>query len=144
MGIKNKVLCSECGFLCWTRCYEGEAPSIHEMSEEERSLFHTAGPDSRVRLPYCPEHAGDPMCLRRGWILGAGPSSGHLPVLSDRSRRRCKFFLRYRPGYSPEAHKELLRDAETRQAMFKAAAISALVGGIVATAGYFAYGFFLG
>ena len=75
------------------------------------STYTTYQLDHMDAMPGCPDPARL-WCLRRLWIdaeIGYSQlDTGIALHATQRERRGCEGFLRYRPGLSPEQHKELV------------------------------------
>lgn len=141
MGIKLRfkrklVCCIECGFLSW-RFYpphEGAPGTIAECSpywrdhiENERNLGPLPEPGTNEEHELC--------CLRRQWALAEHIRSRQLNYIDfDEllAPRNCLYYVKYQPGYGPEEHKELKREADTRNIIFKAALLGAIIGACAA------------
>lgn len=114
------MTCLNCGFL---------ALGDFEVSKANRILLAASGEDG------CPP-LNKLHCLRKLWV------NYELGYFNDRrdgvfeevqkKRRPCEGFLRYRPGWSPSEHRDLLQSKlERRKKVFISAASA--VGGAVLT-----------
>ncbi len=76
-------------------------------------------------------------CSRRQWAFSKAIKSdelGYVELDVVRQPRRCPYYIKYQPGFGPEEHKELKRQAETKRAIFKASVIAAIIGALVGAA----------
>ncbi|MCX5888491.1 MAG: hypothetical protein NTY36_03460 [Deltaproteobacteria bacterium] len=94
------VTCLDCGFLTLGR---------KEVTTADRMRLHaTSDRGGPADLPPVEEI----WCFRSLWIeydlIYAGPSIEGIFDELQRQRRDCEGFLRYRPGWSPTGHQDLL------------------------------------
>lgn len=61
-------------------------------------------------------------------------ASNYVNVDSIRQPRKCVYYIDYEPGFGPEEHKELKREAETRRTLLISSLYSGLVGAIIGAA----------
>lgn len=119
---KKQVKCSECGYL---GVYGGRRPSL-EISPRDRSDLSSHAPVHFMIT-----------CLRGQNYLIAGITSPGESItheaLQDGSSlpRYCKYYHRYNPGYTPEQHLELQREAKTRRTLILGMILAAVVGAII-------------
>ncbi|MBE9515075.1 MAG: hypothetical protein IMY79_02935 [Chloroflexi bacterium] len=84
----------------------------------------------------------EPFSVRcfRGQVSWVVNSSGAVePGLGDRNAifnslqqaRKCPYFYGYRPGYTPQEHRDLQMESEGRKFMLKIAILSAVIGAAV-------------
>lgn len=138
MLLKGKqVLCSSCGFLAW-RTYWGEQS---QRLEEFRPVFREkvkAG-DFKGEIE---DHERDEVskihCIREQWRFAPHITGGlegyYCDVEVVRQSRQCPYYIKYEPGFGPEEHKELKRQAETWRIMIITGLCSAVVGGFIGAA----------
>ncbi|SRR6266404_647432 len=113
------VTCLDCGFL---------ALGNEEVTRAERILLHGEG---SAGLPCSPEELTDLNCTRSLWVdydltYVDGSAQGIFDEL-EQDRRGCAGFLRYRPGFSPSEHRDLLLKRMDSKEKLK----FAVLGGIV-------------
>ncbi len=117
------VKCLTCGFL--TR-NGGETPA------SDRVLLATRGAAANCPPPR------EFYCARGQWIeyevICAGTDEAAILDEITKTRRPCRKFLRYRPFWSPEEHKELLQKTIDRRERIIISAVSSIGGGIVGSA----------
>src|SRR6266849_6134385 len=97
------VTCLDCGFLAFGK---GEA------SSGDREMLASKG--SNAKMPVLDSLR----CYRSLWasyeVNYCGNPAG--PKLEEvNERRRCEGFLQYKPGFSPEEHKQRLAKSEERK-----------------------------
>ena len=138
--MSKKVLCSECGFLCWHVQHEsGEGPiRICTVRSSDRKRFQ-AGEERGRNEVYDPEHAEicDLGCLRGLWHWAYTSNVNSESVNSEelRKSRDCSYYIKYEPAYTPEEHKELQRERHTNRLLRNAILLGAAVGGAMGAAG---------
>ena len=139
MAGRKKVLCSQCGFLCWTMVSEQGRREI-ELPAEQRRAFQVARIEGRQDYPDG-KHAVILTCFRGQWhLLDAGPGGGGYLLDSHdlREPRHCPHFFRHHPGFSPEEHKDLQREQEVRR-WKRRTALMAVAGAALGALGSFLY-----
>lgn len=134
---RKKVLCSQCGFLGWQNIApDGSYLSSEVMTcvPEARDKFQAgefngkakADPDGNYSLLRC--HALqwrlDPSITKQTGFFS--------PPETIRQPRQCRQYVKYDPAYSPQDHKDLRREAETRRTIIKASLLAALIGATAA------------
>ena len=146
--MNKKVLCSDCGFLCWsisdlrdeyrTRIRWGEIHKFDRYALVEGTIKATE------EIPELDEYYYL-SCLRNQWVYYPyikHPKYNYVDIDNLQLPRPCLYFTKYNPGRGPEEHKnlELIRDArrETRNV----ALLAAGVGGLISTIGNLLYNFF--
>jgi len=147
--LNKKVLCSDCGFLCWHISDVrdefghlkrwGEAPQYNRKELDEGSLKATDD-------DYENYESSKISCLRHQWIffLGSKDQKYNFVSLYDiKELRKCRYFFKYVPGSGPEEHKELERDKKNRDVVRNAALMGAGIGGLISTIGYCLYNIFI-
>jgi len=113
------VTCLDCGFL---------ALDDEEVTKADRIMLHCEG---SAGLPCSPEELTNLNCTRSLWVdydltyLG-GSAQGIFDEL-EQERRRCVGYLKYRPGFSPSEHRDLLLKRMDSKEKLK----FAVLGGIV-------------
>lgn len=126
---KKQVKCSECGYL-------GIMGGLDKIGEI----------DPQARLDLLRHYEGAPLfitCLRGQDHMIAGVPEPGEPISQENLinnsylLRKCVYYYSYNPGYTPEQHLELQREAKTRRlfiiGMILAAVIGALVGAIISS-----------
>ncbi len=144
--MRKSVLCSNCGFFCWSThsigYIKGSPARIDEINSYFRNNFQQGSFDGvyedgdRIEI-------SEPYCLRNQWVwapdIQAEPYSDSAKM---RVARYCIYYIRYQPGFHPEEHKELERDAQTRSTVFKATIIGAVIGASAAILAQLLYALF--
>lgn len=68
-------------------------------------------------------------CIRRQWLFSpVVRGDRYIETEAIMQPRPCPYFIKYEPGYSPEEHKELKREARTRRVMLIASLVGAAIG----------------
>jgi hypothetical protein len=63
-----------------------------------------------------------------------GPGENDLEVHDwTLTTHKCKFFMKYQPGYSPRVHQELWRDEITRRSTRNTTLIGVVLGAMIST-----------
>jgi len=138
--MSKKVLCSECGFLCWHVQHESGEGSVRIgtvwssyrksfQAGEERGRYEVYDPDN--------EETGDLGCLRGlwHWAYSSKVNSESVNTEELRKSRDCSYYIKYEPAYTPEEHKELQREQYTNRMLRNAILLAAAVGGAIGAAG---------
>jgi hypothetical protein len=117
------VTCLDCGFL---------ALGDDEVTRADRILLHGEG---SAGLPCSPEEITDLNCTRSLWVdydltYFDGSAQGIFDEL-EQERGCCAGFLKYRPGFSPSEHRDLLLKRMDSKEKLKFAVLGGIVGGIV-------------
>ena len=102
-----KVTCLDCGFL---------SLGSEEVSAANRAMLGARGVGGCPSLDLL-------RCSRSLWVsydlMYVGTDADAIFEELEGDRRGCRGFLRYRPGWAPNEHRELLSKAlETRQKVF--------------------------
>lgn len=126
------VRCMDCGFLSWRFSPPDEwKPSrIAECNPYWRNRIQT----ERNLGPPVDHETGEESslcCIRRQWTLFPHMRSSDLGYIGFDELlepRKCPYYIGYQPGFGPEEHKELRREADTRRAIFKATIFGAIIG----------------
>jgi hypothetical protein len=98
------VTCLDCGFL---------ALEQQEVDTSDRILLHCRGAGGCPPLEYL-------RCFRSLWVeldlvyFGGYPPDDIFDTVV-KQRRNCKGYFRYRPGWSPSGHQELLLKSEDKR-----------------------------
>src|SRR6266849_5049259 len=113
------VTCLDCGFL---------ALGDEEVTRADRIMLHCAG---SAGAPCSPEELKNLNCTRSLWVdyeltYLDGSAEGIFDEL-QRERRGCAGYLKYRPGFSPSEHRDLLLKRMDSKEKLK----FAVLGGIV-------------
>jgi len=138
--MSKKVLCSECGFLCWYVQHEsGEGPiSIGTVRRSYRKTFQSGEAKGRNEV-YDPDNQEtcDLGCLRGlwRWAYSREVNSESVDAEELRKSRYCSYYIKYEPAYTPEEHKELQREQQTNRMLRNATLLGAAVGGAMGAAG---------
>ncbi len=144
--MSRKVLCSDCGFLCWNIEDEsGEGfTRTGTVRKSSRESFQEGKSDGQNEL-WAPDYRGTCSlgCLRGLWNwthpASTQVSSESVTAEELRKQRKCIYFAKYDPGHSPEEHKELKRESDTRRALVNATLWGALIGAGAAIAAQIVY-----
>ena len=119
------VTCLDCGFLAF---------KDREVTSADRILLHCEG---SAGLPCSQENLTNFNCTRSLWVdydltyFGGAPPQGIFDEVKRR-RRGCVGYLKYRPGFSPREHQDLLLQRMDSKEKLKFAVLGAIAGGIVA------------
>lgn len=141
--MSKKVLCTECGFLGWIDDFEKNDWAQRPVAVKNISI----GPKQREFIQSEVLDGFTTMfkihCYRVCWILVKQGEQNidfnKLAVSTIIKSRQCPYYIRYRLGYSPAEHKEILNRRETHRAMWVSAAIGAAIGGSIAIAAQIIY-----
>jgi len=133
---RKHVLCTNCGFLCWRYAPPDEVgpSSIAECPPYWRTRIQT----SKDLGPSQDPETGEIVtinCIRRQWIFAPHIKSSELDYIDVNTLtkpRKCPYYINYQPGFRPEEHKELKREAETRITIRKATLLGAIIGSCAA------------
>jgi len=143
---RKQVLCSNCGFLGWSFAFSDEGGSgrlVECSSYWRKQIQHSKkiGPE----VDYETGESISPICVRRQWIFSSvnNPELNYINLDKLVEPRKCVYYIQYQPGFGPEAHKELKREAETRSAIFRASLIGAIIGACAAIAAQLLYVWFI-
>ncbi len=142
---RRMAVCTKCGFLGWQHISH-EPPylseGLTECSDKERSDFRAFPLDQLPNDSLFRLHLLGCLALQWAWPRVSRPQDfrSHSEVLETvQQPRRCRFFIKYQAGYSPQDHKELKRDADTRRTVVKASLIGAVIGAASAIIAQFLY-----
>jgi len=135
----KKVTCINCGFLCWDVLdIRGEFPKTLRYDEldyywrDEESLVKIGG---RLDEDFNNE-TNRIKCLRNQWVYGVDAKfDGKYHWANPHSiagQRLCVYYAKYQPGFSPEEHKELQREANTTRTIRNATLWGAGMGAAAA------------
>ncbi len=132
---KKQILCTGCGFLVWGFYdpFEGTRTRVIECPPYWRARIQHEKDLGELEDPHTGERI-DLICTRRQWLWSPPVDTklGHMDVDTLVQRRRCGYYVGYEPGFGPEEHKELKRDADTRTAVVRATLIGAGIGAAAA------------
>lgn len=147
--MSKKVLCSDCGFLCWhisdVRDELGRHKRWGNVFQHNRKEL-AAGSLKATGDDYENNESYNLSCLRHQWIFSPGnkdPRYNFVGLEDIRKLRNCEYYFKYVPGSGPEEHKELERDKKNRDVVRNAALMGAGIGGLISTIGYFLYNIFI-
>jgi hypothetical protein len=140
---KNVVLCSKCGFLGWeSHDIDNGAITSDKLSEcywRIRRDFQNGAFNGITEDNFETHESYVFSCRAFQWSLVvpniANSEKGWLTADLIRKPRECSYYIEYHAGFSPDEHKELKRDKLTRQTLFKAAIIGAVIGATAAIIG---------
>ena len=145
MNWQRKVSCTNCGFLYWETIGRFFEPDEDEFETDRPEEITERGreeiKDSDVEPPYLPYMENEEThgitrlaCLRNQWVmLPEAKKSGYYSSIEEVTQnRKCVFYMKYIPGFNPEEHKELQREKQTRETIFKATLIGAIIGALAA------------
>lgn len=115
------VTCLECGFL---------AIGSHELNTSEREMLRCRGCDG------CPP-LDKIWCFKSLWVELDLIYHGNYPgddLLNEvnKNQRECWGFFRYRPGWTPSGHLELLSKSTDRKKNLIYSLIAGFLGGVLA------------
>jgi hypothetical protein len=118
------VTCLDCGFLAF---------EAKEVTSADRILLHCEG---SAGLPCTSENLTKYNCTRSLWVdydltYFGGSAAGIFDELKKR-RRCCGGYLKYRPGFAPSEHRDLLLKRMDSNEKLKFAVLGAITGGVVA------------
>ncbi len=113
------VTCLNCGFL---------ALGDEEVTKADRIMLHSEG---SAGLPCSPDELTNLNCTRSLWVdydltYNSDSVQGIFEEL-EQDRRGCAGYLKYRPGFSPSEHRDLLLKRMDSKEKLK----FAVLGGIV-------------
>jgi len=133
---RKQILCTNCGFLYWEfyRPTDGSPTKRVECPTYWRNRIQTKNDLGSLENHETGEGI-NVRCLRGQWFFAPhikSPDLDYIDVNRLVQPRECIFYIKYQPGFSPEEHKELIRDAETRKTVFKAALLGAVIGACAA------------
>jgi hypothetical protein len=139
--MSKKVLCSNCGFLCWdvsdyrdavaTTIRWGEIYHFNRKKLVEGTI-KAIDDDTELNESY---HLS---CLRKQWIWSPGNTDTRYNFVGFgdlQASRKCVYYFKYVPGSGPEEHKELKRESDTTRVIRNATLWGAVVGGAMGAAG---------
>lgn len=155
MKWQREVSCTTCGFLYWETIGEFFEPDedelemsgIKELYEVDREEMQ----DRDVEPPYSPYLENEETrgitrlaCLRHQWLmLPEGKEWGCYSSIEEViQKRKCVYYMKYIPGFNPEEHKELQKEKQTRETIFKATLIGAIIGAAAAIIAQVVYSMF--
>lgn len=130
---EKQVKCRKCGFLAVH--YSGVAGGGSLEVFEILKKYDLLGPKEcmqRDRRKIAHGNYTDTeglKCLKNAWYrsdYSDRPKSEFLTMLN--SDRKCAYFFRHNPGYSPPEHKELQRERENRRVLLIGMLLAALLG----------------
>lgn len=133
--MRKQVKCTNCGFFGLTF----PTDFVHQLIKSGASfseiskLLKTKECTSLGRQHIEGGIHDDPgalQCSRNQWPFSLTELNKSQKIKFIRSSRTCKFFFPYSPGYDPEEHKELLREAQNRKWLLWATLLGACVGAL--------------
>ena len=133
---EKQVLCTKCGFLGWVFYPPDDGKPVRrsECSSYWRTRIQTSKDFGSMEDPETHESVNI-VCIRGQWTFAQHMKStelGYIDADTLIQPRKCAYYIGYQPGFSPEEHKELKRDAETRTALVKATLLGAAIGATAA------------
>ena len=155
MNWQRNVSCTNCGFLYWERI--GRFPEFDEDNLEEGKTKEITERERKeikdidIEPPYTPYIENEEThgiirlaCLRHQWVmLPKAKRSGYYSSIEEViQNRKCAYYMKYIPGFNPEEHKELQKDKQTRETIFKATLIGAIIGALAAILAQVVYAMF--
>ncbi|MBN2185839.1 MAG: hypothetical protein JW732_00070 [Dehalococcoidia bacterium] len=136
--MSKKVLCSDCGFLCWdisdVRDEFGRHKRWGEVFQHNRKDL-AAGSLKATDDDFVNDESFQLSCLRHQWIFLPGnkdPRHKFVGLEDIRKLRNCEYYFKYVPASGPEEHKELKREWDNRKAVRNATLIGAGIGALAA------------
>ena len=153
MNWQRKVLCTNCGFLYWEEIGEffKNKPPLDGLKQEIFAWEREEMEDRDVEPPYVPYIENEEThgiarlaCLRNQWVmLPKAKKSGYYSSIEEViQNRKCAYYMQYIPGFNPEEHKELQKDKQTRETIFRATLIGAIIGALAAIVAQVVYALF--
>jgi hypothetical protein len=107
---KAGVKCADCGFLTGRN---PESAEYVEVDRHPRESGVTAGVLQRINFPVCLLGAND---LQRDLSNQPGQAESKVRVLAVLNRERaCDEFCKWRPGFTPRGHVEMVQTALLKQ-----------------------------
>ena len=119
---RRTVLCTNCGLLGWQHVAPDGiylSDRVHECGPKARTDFQN-GTFNGQAAEHPETHAYSELrCSKLQWYLSTTTARVQILLSPEtiRQPRQCPYFVKYQPGYSPEEHKELKRDAATRRTL---------------------------
>lgn len=143
---KKNVKCTNCGFLCWdvlSRLDDYCAVIRHdELMDNFRDRL-TLENNHGVFDDVVNEEYNKVACLRNQWIFSNVIVQDNkirwANIESITNPRRCFYFVKYQPGFTPEEHKELQREDNTNRIVRNATLVGAVIGAGAAIAAQVGY-----
>lgn len=144
---KEQVTCSNCGFLGWRiiapdgSYKSGELKECGQYAREGVQSGEFNGEDDAIETGDIWRMA----CLAQQWILAPNlvklTTRGlrYVDISNVRQKQECRYYIKYEPGFRPEEHKQLKREAETRRIIIKATLLGAAIGASAAIAAQLLY-----
>jgi len=125
--------CINCGFLGY-QYSSPEGGALVECEPQQRDEIKNAMPAAPADQKILGDRYRALLCLAHKWypwrpyIDATPPIPFDVLSKSITQPRQCPDFTKYHAGYSPEEHKELKRDADTRHALLIASLSGAAIG----------------
>ncbi|MBN2463494.1 MAG: hypothetical protein JXB43_07845 [Dehalococcoidia bacterium] len=135
---RKQILCTNCGFLSWEFYIpeDGTRTKIIECSSSWRNRIQTNKDLGSLEDSETGEGINI-FCIRGQWVFSPTIKSQEINYI-DVERlvqpRDCIFYIKYEPGFSPEEHKELKREAETRRTIIISSLFSGIIGAMIGAA----------
>lgn len=116
------ITCMDCGFL---------AIGNKELTTSERIMLHCRG-----RGGSCPPLEAI-WCFRSLWVVLDLTYPGNYPEVEvldevNKNQRECRGFFKYKPGWSPTGHQELLSKSTDRKKNIIYSLVTGFLGGVLA------------
>ena len=135
----KKDLCTKCGFLSWSVSHvldeRGETIRHSEIGDFWRKRL-SIGTDPGISEDTEAQEEYRASCLREQWVFTRNARQDkeirYADLKSLAVPRQCPYFFKYQPGFSPVEHKEIQREAETRNTTFRATIWGAIIGATAA------------
>ncbi len=135
---EKQVLCTNCGFLGWAFYLpdDGEPTRIIECPSYWRARIQNSKDLGSREEPETHEEINI-VCIRRQWVFSTyikSPELGFIDTDNLVQPRKCAYYMNYQPGFGPEEHKELKREAETRRTIIISSLFSGIIGAMIGAA----------
>jgi hypothetical protein len=135
----KKVTCINCGFLCWDVSHIADEFSDSLRHDEMIEIWRNDSLD-KIKSGIFEDGIHDEnnkiSCLRNQWTFGNPITEDkkyrYANMESIRTLRKCVYYVKYQPGFNPEEHKELKREADTTRTIRNATIIGAIIGAVAA------------
>jgi hypothetical protein len=135
----KKVTCINCGFLCWD--VSDIRDELSNTLRYDEVLYFWRNEDSLAKIKGILDdnslnETNRIKCLRNQWIFSVETKDDRKHHWANAnaiaSERQCVYYAKYQPGFSPDEHKELQREANTTRTIRNATLWGAAIGAIAA------------